>query len=215
MNSSVYRQRRPNEQHTRPEPTATQIPRLQLHHGPVPTATETLGLGSASSATSEPIDDPTPEMTTDEDGHLLQRRTNTHIDEELLSDTAGVSAFPKSSELDLLAEEGELDEEALLGLDDSGAAFSNDPMQPIINRQRSKNAGPTHQDDGSLADQAFVFEVADTGDLEDELTGNELGNQVLGTYSNEGVDPYSHDIYEENPSGDNSAETDQNVYSSN
>ncbi|GFS13404.1 hypothetical protein ElyMa_003135900 [Elysia marginata] len=44
-----------------------------------PTATETLRLGLASSTTSEPTDDPTPQMTTDEDGHLLQRRTNKHI----------------------------------------------------------------------------------------------------------------------------------------
>ena len=37
-------------------------------------------------------------------------------------------------QLDLLAEDGELDEEELLGLDDCGAAFSNDPMQPVVNR---------------------------------------------------------------------------------
>ncbi|GFS21998.1 hypothetical protein ElyMa_006939100 [Elysia marginata] len=48
MNSSVYRQRRPNEQHARPEPTATQLLRLQLRHGRAPTETEALGLGLAS-----------------------------------------------------------------------------------------------------------------------------------------------------------------------
>ncbi|GFS17561.1 hypothetical protein ElyMa_003242300 [Elysia marginata] len=78
MNSGVYRQRRPNEQHARPEPTATQLFRLQLRHGPASIATETSGLGLASSATSRPTDDPTPQMTTDENGHLLQRRMNTH-----------------------------------------------------------------------------------------------------------------------------------------
>ncbi|GFS06422.1 hypothetical protein ElyMa_006543900 [Elysia marginata] len=67
MNSNVYRQRRPNEQHARPEPTATKLIRLQLRHGPAPTAAETLGLGLDSSSTSEPTDDSTPQMTADED----------------------------------------------------------------------------------------------------------------------------------------------------
>ncbi|GFR78431.1 hypothetical protein ElyMa_003994100 [Elysia marginata] len=75
MNSSVYRQRRPNEHHTRPEPTATQLLRLQRCYGPVPTATlATLVLRLASSATCQPTDDPTLQMTTDEDGQLLQIR---------------------------------------------------------------------------------------------------------------------------------------------
>ncbi|GFS19544.1 hypothetical protein ElyMa_005034800 [Elysia marginata] len=52
--------------------------RLQLRHGLAPTTTETLGLGLASSANSEPSDDPAHQMTTDEDGHLLQRRTSTN-----------------------------------------------------------------------------------------------------------------------------------------
>lgn len=139
-------------------------------------------------------------------------------DEELLSDTAGISAFPKSSELDLLTEDGELDEEALLGLDESGAAFNNDPRQPGLNRQRSKTAGSSHQEGGALANQAFVFEVADSGDLEEELTGNELGNQGLATYSHEGEDSYSHEVYEEDPilssSHQMATETDQLIYSS-
>ncbi|GFR83094.1 hypothetical protein ElyMa_002380900 [Elysia marginata] len=71
-------QQRPNEQHERPWPTVTQLLRLQLRHGLAPTTTETLGLGLALSANSEPSDDPTPQMTTDEDGHLLQRRTSTN-----------------------------------------------------------------------------------------------------------------------------------------
>ncbi|GFR71814.1 hypothetical protein ElyMa_003823900 [Elysia marginata] len=64
MNSSVYRQRRPNKQHARLEPTATQLLRLQLRHGPAPTTRETLGLRLASSATSVLTDDSTPQMTT-------------------------------------------------------------------------------------------------------------------------------------------------------
>ncbi|GFR79475.1 adhesion G protein-coupled receptor L3 [Elysia marginata] len=71
-------QQRPNEQHKRPWPIVTQLLRLQLRHGLAPTTTETLGLGLSSSATSEPTDDPTPQMKTDEDGHLLQRRNNTN-----------------------------------------------------------------------------------------------------------------------------------------
>ncbi|GFS16531.1 hypothetical protein ElyMa_006799100 [Elysia marginata] len=70
-------QQRANEQHKRPWPTVTQLLRLQLRHGLAPTTTETLGLGLASSATSKPTDNPTLQMTTDEDGHILQRRTNT------------------------------------------------------------------------------------------------------------------------------------------
>ncbi|RUS77827.1 hypothetical protein EGW08_014420, partial [Elysia chlorotica] len=140
-------------------------------------------------------------------------------DEELLSDTAGISAFPKTSELDLLAEDGELDEEELLGLDDSGAAYSNDAMQPVLNRQRSKTAVSVHQDHGPLADQAFVFEVADTGDLEEELTGHELGNEGMGTYSNEGMESFSHENYDQNGGANISdeipSENDQHVYSSN
>ena len=77
----------------------------------------------------------------------------------------------------------------------------------------------TQQDPGPLAEQAFVFEVADTGDLEDELTGNEAGNEMLGTYSNEGMDPYSHEIYDQNGSGalshEVSAGENQDIYSSN
>ncbi|GFS17065.1 hypothetical protein ElyMa_004972000 [Elysia marginata] len=87
MNNSVYRQRRPNEQHARPEPTANQLLRLQLRHGTasVPTVTVTLGLGSASSATLESTDDQTPQMTSDEDDYLVQRRTNTqtHVQTKL------------------------------------------------------------------------------------------------------------------------------------
>ncbi|GFR73162.1 hypothetical protein ElyMa_005723200 [Elysia marginata] len=71
-------QQRPNEQHKRLWPTVIQLLRLQLHHGLAPTTTETLGLGLASSAASEPTDDSTLQMTTDEDGHLLQRRTKTN-----------------------------------------------------------------------------------------------------------------------------------------
>ncbi|GFR91595.1 glutamate receptor 10 [Elysia marginata] len=52
--------------------------KAQANCNPTPQATDrNLGLGSASSATSEPTDDPTSQMTTDEDSHLLQRRTNT------------------------------------------------------------------------------------------------------------------------------------------
>ncbi|GFR77584.1 hypothetical protein ElyMa_002241300 [Elysia marginata] len=71
-------QQGPNKQHKRPWPTVTQLLMLQLRHGLAPTTKETLGLGSASSATSEPTDNPTLQMTTDEDGHLLQRRTKTN-----------------------------------------------------------------------------------------------------------------------------------------
>ncbi|GFO13394.1 LOW QUALITY PROTEIN: hypothetical protein PoB_003989900, partial [Plakobranchus ocellatus] len=126
-------------------------------------------------------------------------------DEELLSDTSGISAFPKASELDLLAEDGELDEEALLGLDDSAAAFNNDSMQPIVNRQRSKNMVSSQQSHEPLANQAFVFEVAETGDLEEELAVNEMGNEMVDTY-NEGMNSYSneHELYHQNGSGDTS-----------
>ncbi|CAG5129495.1 unnamed protein product [Candidula unifasciata] len=132
-------------------------------------------------------------------------------DEELLNDTSGsaVTAFPKASELDLLGDDGELDEDALLGVDETGTktttiSFNNDSLWPLTTRQRSKTSISHQEQVAASSEQAFVFEETDTADLEDEL--NVGGQEEDGSsYHVEGDDGYGTGLYHQ---GDDSSSAD-------
>ncbi|CAL1545056.1 unnamed protein product, partial [Lymnaea stagnalis] len=142
-------------------------------------------------------------------------------DEELLGDTS--AAFQKSSELDLLGDDGELDEDALLSMDEAGTktvsiSFANDSVRPLSTRSRSRIGGPSHQHQVTqpidiVDEQAFVFEETETTDLEDELNvaGEEDGHfhlaDVGSVYQDETEGDFSAQMYHDQVgSGDAQAE---------
>ncbi|KAH9505084.1 hypothetical protein Btru_059476 [Bulinus truncatus] len=120
-------------------------------------------------------------------------------DEELLGDNLGGSIYIKSPENDLIGEDGEIDEDALLSVDDTGGksvsvSFSNDNIHPLTSRHLSRVHGHGHQHKDVqqillVDEQAFVFDKTDTADLEDELNiaGEEEGQYGIPLEHNEGL----------------------------
>uniref|UniRef100_A0A2C9M5S3 Uncharacterized protein n=1 Tax=Biomphalaria glabrata TaxID=6526 RepID=A0A2C9M5S3_BIOGL len=134
-------------------------------------------------------------------------------DEELLGDTLGANIYTKSSENDLIGEDGDIDEDALLGVEDTGGSsvsisFSNDSMHPVSTRRLSRVHGTSHQHADSqqvvlVDEQAFVFDKTDTADLEDELNiaGEDEGQFAVGNQQDSGLVYSEENIYHNEQAG--------------
>lgn len=150
-------------------------------------------------------------------------------DEELLNDSSGITAFPKTTELELLGDDGDLDEDALLGVDESMAksvsvSFKNDSAEPVITRRMTRSSKASHavQKVSQVVDeQAFVFDT-ETPDLENELNdgvedeSSFSATDQAGILVEVGADHYTDEIdYQDYPEaaeqGDLNAEYVQNV----
>ncbi|XP_055895251.1 RNA-binding protein 33-like isoform X2 [Biomphalaria glabrata] len=134
-------------------------------------------------------------------------------DEELLGDTLGANIYTKSSENDLIGEDGDIDEDALLGVENTGGSsvsisFSNDSMHPVSTRRLSRVHGTSHQHADSqqvvlVDEQAFVFDKTDTADLEDELNiaGEDEGQFAVGNQQDSGLVYSEENIYHNEQAG--------------